>query len=60
MASKRFKAVVLDVEDSVMSRHALPDYEDVGPVTGDRKAFWPVTGWRIRPTFMFELRSGAR
>ena len=60
VASRKFAAIVLDDRSDEVFRGAMGDYDDAGLLLDDPKAFWPVTGFRVRPTRLYLLRPPVR
>lgn len=60
LAAGRFKAVVADGRNDSVFGGNLDNYDDAGPLFDDPRAFWPVTGYRVRPERLYILREPAR
>jgi len=56
----RFKAVVLDERNDAALRTMLDRYQPAGRMLDDPRAFWPVTGYRVRPEQMYVLQEPSR
>lgn len=53
IASRRFSALILD-KHNWQKPELQRYYEFSGTVFADKKVFWPVTGNRLRPSFIYE------
>ena len=51
LAAKRFSVIITD--HKWFEKELLASYDSVGVVFQDTSVFWPVTGWRIRPTTVY-------
>lgn len=54
---RRFSAIIVD--HRWFDEELRANYDSVGVVFTDTSVFWPVTGWRIRPTSIFIPKSPA-
>lgn len=54
IAERKFAAIVLDKRQ--MRDRVSPAYEQVDLIFDEPKVFYPVTGFRTRPTFLFTAR----
>ncbi len=51
LGEKRYRAIVLD--HRWFDQEMRANYDSVGIVFEDENVFWPVTGWRIRPSMIW-------
>ena len=51
ISEKKFSAIILD--HRWFDREMSSTYDSTGVVFADTTVYWPVTGWRIRPTTIF-------
>jgi len=60
LEERRFSMIILDQDTWFFQDILDENYELVGPVFQNPDVFWPVTGWRIRPKWIYRRKGWNR